>query len=897
MLVIGPPGSGKTHACLERLATAVQHGRADEVRLITPTASMAQHLLHQLARRGLTVPGDLVLSLDELLERIVPEEKTPSPAEADWLLAAAIQQASGAEPLLGPLHDSPGVRRRTARAIQDLETARCSPEKFKTLTEDKAGRVLASIYALYEGFLRSYGLVSPAERLSRAAQHAAIYGCRGIRQIDFDGFVHLSPGERDLMQSLANGGVRVRITLVEEPPAGSFALMERTRFEDVRRPRPEAAIVRAADLLEEVEEIARSILETHRSTNEPFHHFGVILRSPQIYAGAIQSVFEGFGIPYRMRLPQALAEHPLGRFAKKLLRAALEGFPAEATLLALRMTPCRAAAEWGSDRWDFAVRERLPGDGLETLRTGATAPIEALLDALVPAAGWGAERAPAGEWRRRCQGLLTDLIRYPEAPDGLGLARVLELRAFASAVSLLAEAFEETARLLGRTGNEKIRLSSFLDAFEGVLALTAQRVSDTRRDVVNVISAYEARQWELPHVFVPGLVEGWFPQTDQDDLMLPDKDRKRLRLAGFELRTRAEAAAEERFLFETAKTRATRSLTVSYPLADRSGSPLLRSFLLEEEEADDRPARGAKARRAPAVLAERRSGVDDPRLLGWIAGRFPTFSPSSIDSFLQCPYKLFAGRTLSLEAPPKRPAERLDGLWKGSVIHDAVAEWSGSGDSDIGSILGRVFDRRLAESHAPSSFATELLKAMMQRDLERFARHPAARSLGGRSAHEEELRYVVDSGEDGNYEVKGRIDRYDLLDGDAVLVIDYKHSSEKWVKTLKKRHDDGQAVQLLLYLAGLTQQGRQPAGALLWGLRGKTTLAGWALEPIAASVEGKNAVEGKSPAFLAELLSSAQASTSKAVSEIRSGRIEAAPIDTEFCKKYCDFRDLCRIEL
>ncbi len=598
-----------------------------------------------------------------------------------------------------------------------------------------------------------------------------------------------------------------------------------------------------------------------------------------------------------MRLPQALAEHPLGRFAKRLLRAALEGFPAEPTLLALRMTPCRAATEWGSDRWDFAVRERLPGDGLETLRTDATAPIEAVVDALVPAANWSAERTPAGEWRKRCQGLLSALIRYPEAPDGLSAARILELRAFASAVAQLAEAFDETARLLGRAGNEKIRLSAFLDAFEGVLALTPLRVSDTRRDVVNVISAYEARQWELPHVFVRGLVEGWFPQTDQDDLMLPDKDRKRLRLAGFELRTRAETAAEEPFLFEIAKTRATRSLTISYPLADRGGSPLLRSFLLEEEEAHDRLARGAKARRAPGVLVARRSGVDDPRLLGWIAGRFPTFSPSSIDSFLQCPYKLFAGRTLSLDGPPKHPADRLDALWKGSVIHDAVAAWSASGDSDIGAILGRVFDQHLAEAHAPSSFATELLKAMMGRDLERFARHPAARSLGGRSAHEEELRYVIDLADGPGYEVKGRIDRYDVLDGDAVLVIDYKHSGDNWVRTLKKRHDNGQAVQLLLYLAGLTQQGRQPAGALLWGLRGKTTLAGWALEPIAASVEGKNALEGKSPAFLAELLLNAQEATTKAVREIRSGRIEAAPIDTGFCKNYCDFRDLCRMEL
>ena len=59
-LLTGPAGSGKTHRVLDKLAAAVREGRAASVKLIVPTASMAEHLQHTLVRRGLVVSGDLI---------------------------------------------------------------------------------------------------------------------------------------------------------------------------------------------------------------------------------------------------------------------------------------------------------------------------------------------------------------------------------------------------------------------------------------------------------------------------------------------------------------------------------------------------------------------------------------------------------------------------------------------------------------------------------------------------------------------------------------------------------------------------------------------------------------------------------------------------------------------
>ena len=58
-LLTGPAGSGKTAAVLDELREALRSGRAG-VRLLTPTATMAQHFEHQLAREGFVFRGQLI---------------------------------------------------------------------------------------------------------------------------------------------------------------------------------------------------------------------------------------------------------------------------------------------------------------------------------------------------------------------------------------------------------------------------------------------------------------------------------------------------------------------------------------------------------------------------------------------------------------------------------------------------------------------------------------------------------------------------------------------------------------------------------------------------------------------------------------------------------------------
>ena len=90
------------------------------------------------------------------------------------------------------------------------------------------------------------------------------------------------------------------------------------------------------------------------------------------------------------------------------------------------------------------------------------------------------------------------------------------------------------------------------------------------------MDVYEARQWELPVVFVCGLLEREFPQYHREDPVLGDAVRR-----GLGLDDGRQRQAEERFLFELAVTSRDRGDCLSYPRFNEKGEETLPSFFLE----------------------------------------------------------------------------------------------------------------------------------------------------------------------------------------------------------------------------------------------------------------------------------------------------------------------------
>jgi ATP-dependent exoDNAse (exonuclease V) beta subunit len=422
---------------------------------------------------------------------------------------------------------------------------------------------------------------------------------------------------------------------------------ELTRTEVFREPRGRVLLC-APTLERETEEIARRILE-HASNGRAFGEMGIILRTRDPYLPALETALARFGIPARSYFPDRLDTHPAVQYLSGVVTAMLQGWD-HATLLALLRVPVSGVGNTAAgDRLDFDLRNRLPGAGLPLPGLENYPDLARRFEACNT---WRQDvLAPQG-WAARLK-TLRELVPEPVVSDGASRDQVHIWRSTEGALAAFEAALDETALVLGDAG--KVKLEEFWRLAETALALTPLRTFDRRRDVVHILDVFEARQWELPVVFVCGMVERYFPQYHREDPLLSDAARRR---AG--LKTSEDRQAEERFLFDLATTRATEELTLSYPRLDDRGEETLPSFFLPAMQAVP-----CETRVRPTPIRSPSTGysstIQDPVLRERLADKHKTLAPTAIESFLQCPFQFFASRTLRLK--PRPAPQRRVTVW------------------------------------------------------------------------------------------------------------------------------------------------------------------------------------------------------------------------------------------
>src|SRR5712691_1319849 len=377
--------------------------------------------------------------------------------------------------------------------------------------------------------------------------------------------------------------------------------------------------------------------------------------------------------------------------------AILRGWDHTALLRLLRMPASGVGATPAGDQFDFALRLRLPGAGLPLRGIDDAPPVLISFAALDP---WRRDHLSPQDWAARLKTLRT-LLPAQLITDGVTRDQIYIWRSTAAALEGFEAALDGAATALAGAG--AIPLAQFWRQASVALALEKLRVEDRRRDVVRVLDVFEARQWELPVVFVCGLVERHFPQYHSEDPLLNDAARRR---AG--LRTSADRQAEERFLFDLATTRATAQTVLSYARFNDKGEETLPSFFLSGIVGRTPPsAAGPWPARAPAaVQGDRPTGIQHEALLRQLSETHKTLAPTSIESFLQCPFQFFASKTLRLRLRPAAPRDRLDVLVQGSILHEALAEFTrrpllGAAVFDL------VFEDWRRRARIPESYRTE----------------------------------------------------------------------------------------------------------------------------------------------------------------------------------------------
>jgi len=857
IVFFGPPGSGKTTNVLQEFCSAARSG---EARLVVPTATMAEHLQHELARRGEPVPPSWITTLSHFAASLAPDIQT---ADSSALALLASGQLEQLPELYPQLHGAPGLPAAIASAIEELANSGCGALQWSSLSslDHRFDRQFGALYEAVAQALGSAGLRLRAELLQHAAERVRASGA-GVSRIWFDGFTLFSKSELALLDALRQ---QAQLTLTLPEWEGAASLVEHlkrsgARIERLpaRRPQPAVACIQASSREREAEEIALQILD-ERHHGRPWREMAVIIRSEENYLALLERTFGRLGIPARAYFGRSVLREPAGVFFQRLAAAVVSNWDGGTTLALLRHPLCRAATGVQGKTWLDAL-ENLPFQGLKALRQNAGA----AADILAPFEFWPDDLCPPAEWARRLP-LVAALLEPPPANGELSEALLHDLRLRSSVFRAITDAAKPLAPLLG---DQPLSFGDFWRCLKDALEEARVFPRDPRRDVVHILDVQEARQWELPVVFVCGLLEGEFPRRSSPDPVLQEEIRLALRQQGFPVRVRADREEEERFHFEIARTRATQRLVLSWPERNEKGEANLRSFLLDTfdlERAPKAPARRFLLRPSRPAQPASRPALQSDEALQAVRAIRSSLRATAVESYLQCPFRFFAESILELDSLPPLPSERLDAPLRGNLAHKILAEWHRRGGS-IETITDEMWDRELRRNGLPETHESILGRAAMKRCLASYAASEAART-DWQIQLETDLQLNV-SGVD----IRGRADRIDISPDGACRVYDFKYSS---AKTIRDR--EAVSVQLELYAEALSRQERlRPAALHYVALKDQSRLIGPA-----------------DPQKAQESIAAALEKTRAAIENFQSGRIAVSPAVEDLCG-YCDFRDACR---
>jgi ATP-dependent helicase/DNAse subunit B len=700
-------------------------------------------------------------------------------------------------------------------------------------------------------------------------------------RIWLDGFLNFSPIEQEFVGHLART-CDVTLMIADSPATEDmrrFAM--RLGAQDGLQPgnsrKPPVTFTSARTLEREADEIARRIITLHERGAE-FREIAVAMRDASVYVPLLRGTFERFGIPARFYFSSPLRDHPAAIFLGGLIKGALGGWDFESTIATLKAHPL-----WGArpdfDRFEFVVRDAMPGRGAADLLKLCEAEwLRDELAACLKIESWKDELWAPAEWVRRLQSLAESVYR----PGMLEVARdtlALEAaRSHVAAVRAWIGAIAPVATLPAKA----VSLAIFWRAASLAVESATIYPADDRVNAVHVMSVWEARQWNVPYLFVCGMTDRDFPKQAPRNLLFPEKEIERLRAAGTLLRNTEDYQREEEWLFESLRTRASNGLFLSWPEHDASGKSVQSSRLLATHFPDfaqrTEPAPLVKAASAHAAPARAVSGfVASAALQAGMAGLHGTISLTALEDLAQCRFKFFGGRTLGLKGPPDRPGERLQPRVTGSILHMALERWLADRGRNFVELFEETFDEACRTQHLAAGYKLEVERIQFREIAERVS----ANDLWTPDSSQAEVEILLEF--PGGIKVKGRIDRIDRF-GDDCVIVDYKSSKTANVEKLVASRTRLQGP--LYALAARESMNLNPVAMIYWAVR-EDERYGWGKIP----GYDLDDLQPMPPNWTTE----ARARTVERLSGFLAGQVHAHPEEAEQCR-WCDFAAACRVE-
>ena len=651
-LVSGKAGSGKTHLVLQKYSRFVEEQREDNVIFILPTYSQVEHLRDHILRtsefKGYLDSGLVTFSIlaNKILDSVdsTPPKKLINEGEKDLILSNIFKSAD--KGYFSGVSGYTGFKSAFLNFVREIKENSLDPLPFKdVLKEIQTGNPyspvnlkcneLVTLYERYQKALNKNNLMDREDFLAQALSHLNKDTFSEIELLLIDGFHDYTQLELKFIKELTYLIPNVYVTLpyqISDPVPPAFQVSHKTysrlselnlqelRLDENRRTtsrmlrnieanifsqpddtaltEPDSSgtslrITAAANMQDEVEQIARMIRKLTYRDGYTFSQIAVIFRNIEKYRDIVEDTFTKFSIPVRIYGRKPLKENPLIKAIMNTANIFTDKWQDEAVWKVLKSNTGIDGNLINRLEQEYLKRGTVNDCNKWLKLTSELRPVNDFLKQLKEIFS-NLEGRHTFDYYCKCYIDIVNLFYKPAFTPPLN--SIDEVNHYHQEISGLMKsdacALKEFMAILNNntlgdlSGNMgTITFEGFNHILKTQVDLSSYRETDRRKEVVNVINVLEARQWEMPVIFVGGLLEKEFPRQVREDLFLKDYYINKLNDTGnIVLREASEQMDEERYLFYIAVTRAKERLYLSYPSANSDGNPTLQSFFLSDTQ-------------------------------------------------------------------------------------------------------------------------------------------------------------------------------------------------------------------------------------------------------------------------------------------------------------------------
>lgn len=624
-----------------------EHGEA--ALLLTPTRRLARMRQEAFVRKN-QLPGlwgnrayELTAFAASLLETSGTRVRMVSRLERQFMVRQLLEDLQ-TDTALVQYPCTPGLVKHVLRLITQMKQAAIEPARFReTLASGRdASDTDLYVAAVYEAYQKALvagnrydvpGLYWEADMLCRNGGARVPGGASVLLLDEFDDF---TPSQQRFLESLSGHVSRMVIGInhnVDPDQDGLFHLQERWVEEFRGRHGVEVVVcpsypprtavhyagasmfrccvaqapgdlennlrvVPCADAQHELEHIGRAVKGLLVKEQLPPSSIAVALADMPQSVAMLCSVFEGFGIPFRLQAPPSLFSSAPGVVLSRLfdlfpewesqnlvglLTTPLLGDEGEQrdAVMSFPLTARECGVMAGREAWRDALdtlKRQLAADPERTGRNGSPAGItpegvalfRQRFDLFATFEDSLPEEGTVAAYARLCDAFLVDSGMAHACRDNAANAGAL------SALHALLQDFA-----LGDLSSVVVTCEAFAGLLRDGMADSCVFV-EGRPGGVYCCGIEGLRCESFSHVFLGGLNEGVLPRPAPRSALYSELDLVRLRRRGMDLAGRSEHTYRERLLFHHAVRAAQKTLTLTWRKQDKTGRESLPSpFLVD----------------------------------------------------------------------------------------------------------------------------------------------------------------------------------------------------------------------------------------------------------------------------------------------------------------------------